>query len=469
MPTENAFLSQLDQVIWHPRHPQGPAIQLCHADFRCQTCLCQRYDATLSNGQACRLAAFPARGLAGRWRAGAAVRQHYDCLVELEKQGLPVAQPLAWGQGEWGGFLLLEAPVTQEPASRPAMVQTLASLIGRLLAASIDHPDFGWECLDVVSDGADGIALQLDGCHAAPVRNSLPPAGQQALMAPLAALYPELTLHERQALWTKLGKAAKTSPARLRQLAHAGWRQAARAARLPPAIPVAEGDFWLTPAIDLETARAAVQHYRTALAAGQLFKQKGKRGIAKLELAGRHLVVKGYRRFPFRPFSPDARSWHNAFALAAHHVPCVDYLAWFRDGSGACIIMRDLGPNSLDIELARIQDNPRQVSHRLEQLGLLIAQLHELGILFKDLKTSNVHVEPGRDALCLLDLDSVQFGSNLSFAQIQANLQVMYHALPPCVPPARRLRVLTAYAVERGWPRAELRRLRNCLDLAYRG
>jgi hypothetical protein len=329
------------------------------------------------------------------------------------------------------------------------------------------------------------LSSRLHDAHWQP-RNpgDLPIAGHpeywRERLAPLAAVYPGLLSDERQRLWTELGKAAGIPPVQLRKTAYDIWRKESRAVcrrqrprwlRQSVLVDVRDTDggrFWLMQGFAAATAGEAIRLHRAAAGTGQLFKKKDKRCISKVVVDGVSLVVKEYRRFLLRPFAPDTRSWINAQSLKASHVPCVDYLAWYRDDRGSCVIMNDIGPDSLDIELTRVQDDARQITRRLTQLGLLIAQLHGLGILFKDLKTSNVHVDPKNDGLCLLDLDNIRFCTRLSSAQIRDNLQLMYNALTPSVPLRLRPRALTAYAMERGLSRAELRQLRSNLDFSYR-
>ena len=129
--------------------------------------------------------------------------------------------------------------------------------------------------------------------------------------------------------------------------------------------------------------------------------------------------------------------------------------------------MVDGGSNTFDKELAAIVDDRESIMRRLSQLGALVAHMHEMGVHFKDLKTSNILIDPDTDGLILIDLDDVRFYQKLTPGVIRDNLQVLFESISPVVRGLIRCRVLTVYAAERGFLRTAYRHLYHSLDFEY--
>jgi hypothetical protein len=362
--------------------------------------------------------------------------------------------------------------------ARDTFIGDLVSFICTLFANTIFHPDLHMGNLLCRHVNGRVIFVLID-VYGIAVRD-LRPRDKAKMLAPLRSTLPFLDLSSRSGLWRRLGEAGGMSAGEIRSQAYAHWRRnAARMYRkrrskylssssIVDVVHCGSDTLRFVAGRDSEAVTEAVHLHRSAASSGALLKLKKKRSINRWVAGDLSLVTKGFRLDGLSErFARDTRSWLNGFRLCLHSIPCVAYLGWVRDGRQGFIVMDDIGPRSLDVEFAEFAEDRKRLKHRLEQLGLLAAHLHEMGVWFKDLKTSNIHIHAESDQLLLLDLDNVTFPRTMAISQVTRNLQVLYASLPPCIIGPLRARALTAYAADRGLSRSEYRSLYNGLNFSY--
>ncbi len=221
-----------------------------------------------------------------------------------------------------------------------------------------------------------------------------------------------------------------------------------------------------------------------------------------------HIVKQGPHRIVYRVELPglcfylkhnrvtDARSWlrqlvrpskarheyDSALAVAARGVPTISPLAFGEQpalrGGESFLITRGLqGCIPLNLFLARTL--PRlaggrraQVRQRLaDELGILVARIHDAGILHNDFHTGNILVCLDRDdeiRLYLIDLNAVRLGPPLDWPRAMDNLVMLNSWFVLYVNRTDRLRFWRSYFHARGmgiWSRG-LRASRDHLYLA---
>jgi tRNA A-37 threonylcarbamoyl transferase component Bud32 len=203
-----------------------------------------------------------------------------------------------------------------------------------------------------------------------------------------------------------------------------------------------------------------------------------------------HIVKQGPHRIVYRVELPglcfylkhnrvaDARSWlrhlvrpskarqeyESALAVAARGVPTVSPLAFGEQtslpGGESFLITRGLdGCIPLNLFLARTLprlDTERRSRIRLrlaDELGLLVARIHDAGILHNDFHTGNILVclDPDDEIrLYLIDLNSVRFGPPLDHGRSLDNLVMLNSWFVLHVNRSDRLRFWKAYYLARG-------------------
>ena len=227
------------------------------------------------------------------------------------------------------------------------------------------------------------------------------------------------------------------------------------------------------------------------LSAGQahIVKQGPHRIVYRVELPGLSFYLKHNRvtdtrtwiRQLVRP-SKARQEFDRALAVAGRGVPTAAPLALgeqpARHGGESYLVTRSLeGCEPLNVFLARTMpqlDPPRRtlVRQRLcEELGRLVARIHEAGILHNDFHAGNLLVHLGDDdaiTLYLIDLDAVRVGNPLDWPTTLDNLVMLNSWFVLRVNRADRLRFWKAYFDSRGlgsWEKGA-HVLRRHLDIA---
>ncbi len=235
------------------------------------------------------------------------------------------------------------------------------------------------------------------------------------------------------------------------------------------------GGFRWTMAPGLETPLLGDSGLRLAewLRTGQahIVKQGPHRIVYRVELPGLCFYLKHNR-------VSDARAWlrqlvrpskarceyESALAVAARGVPTVSPLAFGEQaalrGGESVLITRGLdGCIPLNLFLARTlprleSAHRSRIRQRLaEELGLLVARIHDAGILHNDFHTGNILVCLDADdeiRLYLIDLNSVRLGPPLDQARSLDNLVMLNSWFVLHVNRTDRLRFWKAYFLARG-------------------
>jgi tRNA A-37 threonylcarbamoyl transferase component Bud32 len=237
-----------------------------------------------------------------------------------------------------------------------------------------------------------------------------------------------------------------------------------------------------------------------------LFGDEGLRLPEWLEAGQAHIVKQGPHRIVYRVDLPglcfylkhnrvtDARSWlrqlvrtskarqeyASALAVAERGVPTVSPLAFGEQaslqGGESFLITRGLeGCVPLNLFLVRKlpylePEHRARVRQRLaDELGILVARIHDSGILHNDFHTGNILVRLDEDdALCLyiIDLNAVRLGPPLDFGRSIDNLVMLNSWFLLYVNRTDRLRFWRSYFQARNmgtWGRGP----KSCRDHLY--
>ncbi|TAH34607.1 MAG: hypothetical protein EYC70_16885 [Planctomycetota bacterium] len=409
---------------------------------------------------------------AGR-RALRQARSEFAAAAVARRAGAPAVR--AWAALEAGGkaWLLcqdagVDAALDRERAW--ALCEPLAESVAMFHAARLLHGDLHVRNALRASDGA---VLWTDLRRLRRLRRGREEAASGAdlghLLASLLPLPPRALLHFGRAYLQRLRGAAPAPPetkAWAAGAAAAGWkrfrehqcnldRRARRQQRreqrgLHPQV-------WRQPAL-----AAAAPELEAAAAAGHAPLKLGDRSsVVRVAGGGGPLVVKHFRRT--KALDPrDAlgrskalRNLDAAERLLRRGFPAAQPLAaWSRPGAGSWLVLEDL-PGHLPLHEAVLRVRGAQRAALLRELARLVRRLHLSGVAYRDLKPSNLLVDPERHDFILVDHDRNRFLRRAVPPELaRRDLAALHAGLPPEVRASERLRALRAY--DPRWSRREM-------------
>jgi tRNA A-37 threonylcarbamoyl transferase component Bud32 len=167
-----------------------------------------------------------------------------------------------------------------------------------------------------------------------------------------------------------------------------------------------------------------------------------------------HLTSRRHRLLEWLFSSRASLEYRRALAVAQRNVPTVTPFAVGESGSKGCYLatytLRDTQPLSMVLEkLAQLMParQARIRQHLATALGRLLAQMHQVGVIQRDLHPGNILVRLIDDVpdLYLIDLHTVRLGKPLGWPVARANLVVLNRWFMLRAERSDRLRFFDAY------------------------
>ena len=201
MLSENDLLHLFHHTKWQPRNPGELSVTACRPTNQKEAYTWKSYELTLATGSRCLLRYYPVSGLLAclpgqKSRA----RIQYERLLELERAGIAVAHPVAWGLGTGGSFLLLElapglesaadvwAQMNRTLSEREAFICAFIRLIGHLYTVNVTHPALSLDCLGCIRSADGEYKFYFVDSGEAQIKRSLSLAEKQALLESLRGI-----------------------------------------------------------------------------------------------------------------------------------------------------------------------------------------------------------------------------------------------------------------------------------------
>ncbi len=415
------------------------------------------------------------------WRN--AGQREYAATSFAQGRGLPAPRPVGHARrGAQSLFAVEEvlgcqklsqawASACNDPLRRRLLLQGLEGFARRFGAARVRHPDMHAGNILVREGDAAAECFLVDLAGLRP-RN---PKGRSAAWDRagwVTQLAPAITRSEAGALLAAAGVVVPGSDGvavwqsllrRQGREAAARWpgrrRRLLRPSSLCEVAAAPEGTWRLFRPFPLAQAQEALRQHLENTARGTLLKNDRKRRLSRVVVDGKPLVVKEFLAPGRGPWRADRRSWMNHYRLAPDVWPVCRCHAWLEGRGRGVLILADVGPSNLQ-DACRTAA-PAERRRLLAAAARLLAGLHALGTVPRDMKATNLVVSPGPapwPPLYLVDADAVRFDVRVRPADRARNLRQLGENLPGLA--ARELlRAAVEYRREAGIGREGLRRL----------